>query len=109
MSLVSNHWKQELGQGIDRQGERECASASGFTHGPHSAAVESDDFFGNVKPETEAGSVAIYRVGVLIETFKNLPQRLLRNATTTVGDREIDRNRVRLYQRDSHDHRSGWG
>ena len=56
MSVVSDHRKQELGQGIERQGERECATASGFAGNPHPSAMESDNFLGNVETQTEAGS-----------------------------------------------------
>src|SRR5208283_3096945 len=88
--------KQELGQRIERQGERECAAASGLAGAPHPTPVQSDNFFGDVQPQTQAGLITIHRVRVLVEALENLRDVLRGNAPAAITYREIDAVRIGL-------------
>ena len=67
--------------------------------------MQSDNLLRNVKTQPETGP-ATDRVGILVETLKNVWKRVSGDASAGVANREIDGARVGLHHRRFHRYRS---
>src|ERR1700675_126923 len=82
--LMGDEREKKFGKGVNRQVESESSALTRLAYRPNAAAVQVYQFSCDVQTQAEARAVAVNRIRVLIQAFKNQREGFGRNTTASV-------------------------